>query len=260
MVRPESVSIGTAPALRRTVTGRRQGPDQPRRIHGQPTRGSRSRPTPGSSSRIRFRESDEAGSRGGDGRSGGARLVGSTRIDGRRRRRRAGDPSEGSWRRSRGMTVLRSDPLTSQVPAGDRCRRGDRGARRRARRPATSSAAARRGRHVQLDDVERPLGSKRSSKAIRRTPTRSSTSDQRARGQRRGLRKAQGGQGPARHDVGATPCGCRNAYAKDGLIEPFDINELEGLDAALFRSPAKFAYLDDARGLPRLSRSAGPRS
>ena len=51
----------------------------------------------------------------------------------------------------------------------------------------------------------------------------------------------------------------RDAYNKDGLIEPFDINELKVAIAALLLREA-VPDLDDPRGLPWLSRSAGRRS
>ena len=74
--------------------------------------------------------------------------------------------------------------------------------------------------------------------------------DQRTRRERRGLRQAQGGEGPARHDLGRRPVGAR-CLLRRRAHRAVRHQRAEGRLAAL-SVRARVRDLDEARGLPRV--------
>ena len=124
-----------------------------------------------------------------------------------------------------------------------------------ARRPATWSVAA--GRHLQLDDLGRSLHRRRSSTAIEESDN-IIAEHQRARRQRRGLRQAQGGQGPARHDLGRRPVGAQRLL-QGRAHRALRHQRPQGRLAALLVRPG-VRDLDDSRRATSAIRSAGRRS
>ena len=86
------------------------------------------------------------------------------------------------------------------------------------------SPAASRGRHLQLDNVGRPLRSIRSSKTIEDSAKIIASISQLA-GNAEGFAKLKEVKGQL-DMMSADALWVRDAYHKEGLIEPFDINEL----------------------------------
>ncbi len=148
------------------------------------------------------------------------------------------------------MTVLRSDQLSRrrflQVTGAVGATVG---ARRRLRPPATSSVggAARAGTFNWMTWSDHYIDTQLTRPS--RTPTRSSPAISELAGNAEGYAKLKEVKGQLDKMSGDALWVPERLLAKDGLIEPFDINELK-VSSQLYSFAREFPYLDEARGLP----------
>ena len=206
MIRPESVGVGREAPDGSDAGRRHRRPGDATSRSWAITPGSRSRPTPGSSSHF------------GSMASRTSRLsrrrcwIERCTFGGIRASQRSSPPATHTDRTKSLEEVLRDEcaSIISCHGVGS-CRRRQPSEPRShsaASRPrATPSGAGSAGRHVQLDDLGRPLH--RYPAQGHRGVRQDRPADPGAGRQRRRVRQAQGGQGRARHDLGRRPVGAR---------------------------------------------------